>query len=209
MQPSCLFCLMESMRGLGYYGTQTANARNGWQAMLQIYPSLAKGYQAQILRLNERLSAYDGWLDIDSSSHSDDSEEGQIRRTISVSQLEKYASCGLQYYFYYALKLRSKEIAEFDRTRWLQASDRGTLLHDVFRRYLEEVTDQGTKPAIHNRGRLVEIVEKVIGETRRSIPAPNMHVFAKECEEIRRDVEIFFIAMNSAKRINHASLSWS
>jgi len=166
--------------------------KNGWQAMIQTYPALAAGYQAQVFRLDERLSAYDGWLEVDPSTISHNSDDVQRRDTISVSQLEKYASCGLQYFFYYVLKLRPKEIVEFDRSRWLQASERGTLLHDVFRRYLEDVTDKGTKHAMHDKGRLTEIVEMVIGENTLSIPAPNMHVFTKECEEIRRDVEIFY-----------------
>ncbi|GGD99887.1 PD-(D/E)XK nuclease family protein [Paenibacillus nasutitermitis] len=167
--------------------------KDGWQAMLQTYPALAAGYQAQTFRLDEKVSAYDGWLEIDPSTITNDLEEVQRRDTISVSQLEKYASCGLQYYFYYILKLRPKEIVELDRTRWLQASERGSLLHDVFRRYLEDVTDKGTKPAMHDRGRLIEIMETVIEENALSIPAPSMHVFAKECEEIRRDVEVFYL----------------
>ncbi|MGO4376309.1 PD-(D/E)XK nuclease family protein, partial [Paenibacillus sp. MCAF20] len=66
------------------------------------------------------------------------------------------------------------------------------MLHDVFRRYLEDVTDKGAKPVMHDKDRLIEIMETVIEENTLSIPAPNMHIFAKECEEIRRDVEIFY-----------------
>jgi ATP-dependent helicase/nuclease subunit B len=168
--------------------------KDGWQANLQTYPALAAGYQAQAFRRNEKLSAYDGWLEIvPSTTISNDLDEAQHRNIISVSQLENYASCGLQAYFYYVLKLRPKEIAEFDRSRWLQANERGTLLHDIFRRYLEDVTDMGTKPVMHDRGRLAEITETVIRENALSIPAPNSHVFAKECDEIRRDVEIFYL----------------
>lgn len=167
--------------------------KDGWQAMMETYPALAAGYQALTFRFGERLSAYDGWLEIDSSTSAHGLDDVQRRDTISVSQLEKYASCGLQYYFYYVLKFRPKEVSEFDRTRWLQASERGSLLHDIFRRYLEDVTDKGTKPAMHDKGRLIEVVEAVIRENALFIPAPNQHVFAKECEEIRRDVEIFYL----------------
>lgn len=170
-----------------------AKSKDGWQAMMETYPALAAGYQALAFRLDERLSAYDGWVKIDNSTGSYGFDYVQRSDAISVSQLEKYASCGMQYYFYYVLKLRPKEVSEFDRTRWLQASERGSLLHDIFRRYLEEVTDKGTKTAIHNKERLTEIMKVVIRENELSIPAPNMHVFAKECEEIRRDVEIFYL----------------
>ncbi|MBN2982346.1 PD-(D/E)XK nuclease family protein [Cohnella algarum] len=168
-------------------------SKDGWQVMMETYPALGAGYQALTFRLGERISAYDGWLEIDGSPSFHGLDDVQRSDTISVSQLEKYASCGLQYYFYYVLKLRPKEVSEFDRTRWLQASERGSLLHDVFRRYLEAVTDKGTKPAMHDKGRLREIVDAVIRENALLIPAPNQHVFAKECEEIRRDGEIFYL----------------
>ncbi len=168
-------------------------SKDGWQAMMENYPALAAGYRAQAYRLDEKLSTYDGWLEIDTSTSSHGLDDVQRSDVISVSQLEKYASCGLQYFFYYVLKLRPKEVPEFDRTRWLQASERGSLLHDIFRRYLEDVTDKGTKPALHDKGRLVGIVEAVIRENALSIPAPNQHVFNKECEEIRRDAEIFYL----------------
>lgn len=165
---------------------------NGQQVMHNLYPALLQGHRAQILRLEERVSAYDGWLDIDPIAYPEKSQEDSSVITISVSQLEKYSRCGLQYYFYNVLKLRPKEIAEFKRTRWLQASDRGTLLHDIFRRYLEDVTNQGTMLPVHDKSRLDNIVDAVIEENALSIPAPNSHVYSKECEEIRRDAEVFY-----------------
>lgn len=57
---------------------------------------------------------------------------------VSASRLELYAECPLRYFFQYELGLRAKETVEFDRTRWLQASDRGSLLHRVFALYLAE-----------------------------------------------------------------------
>lgn len=168
-------------------------SKDGWQTTLEVYPALARGYQAQTFRQDETLSAYDGWLKLDPSTSPPGLDDVQRSDTISVSQLEKYASCGLQYYFYYVLKLRPKEVSEFDRTRWLQAGERGSLLHDIFRRYLEDVTDKGTKPAMHARSRLLEIVEAVLQEYALFIPAPNQHVWVKECEEIRRDAVIFYL----------------
>lgn len=106
--------------------------KDGWQVMLQANQALAQGYKAQVLRQDEKLSEYDGWLNLDLSAEPSDSGEDRGRNYISVSQLEHYASCGLKYYFHYILKLRPKEAAEFDRTRWLLANERGSLLHDVF-----------------------------------------------------------------------------
>ncbi|SDT08804.1 PD-(D/E)XK nuclease superfamily protein [Paenibacillaceae bacterium GAS479] len=165
---------------------------NGQQVMHNLYPALIQGHHAQILRLQEGISAYDGWLDIDPMAYPEKLQEDSSGTTISVSQLEKYSRCGLQYYFYNVLKLRPKEIAKFERTRWLQASDRGTLLHDIFRRYMEDVTNQGTVSPVHDKSRLDNIVDTVIEETALTIPAPNCHVYSKECEEIRRDADVFY-----------------
>lgn len=164
---------------------------DGGHALAEAYPNLAQGHRASLHRHGEELSNYDGWLNIDVSTTSG-TEEVPGQRVISVSQLEKYAACGLQYYFYSILKLRPKEIPTFDRSRWLQADERGTLLHDVFRKYLEEVTESGTKPPQHDRSKLQMIIDQAIANAAQSIPAPSQHVFKKECEEIRRDADIFY-----------------
>lgn len=89
---------------------------DGGHALAEAYPNLAQGHRASLHRHGEELSNYDGWLNIDVSTTSG-TEEVPGQRVISVSQLEKYAACGLQYYFYSILKLRPKEIPTFDRSR--------------------------------------------------------------------------------------------
>lgn len=170
----------------------SGNRRDGRRILHQSYPALADGYRAQALRQEEALSEYDGWLDQDPTAESDALAAERSNRFISASQLELYATCGMKYYFSHVLKLRPKETAVFDRTRWLQPMEKGDLLHRIFRRYMELVTVGGTQPAIHDRTCLNEITESVIGEFNLLIPAPGPQVLAKECEEIRRDVEIFY-----------------
>lgn len=170
------------------YLRDSSGTRDGWKAVSHAYPALAQGYLAQVNRQDERLSVYDGWLSTNKAGS--DGILGQ--QAISVSQLEKYAACGLQYYFYSVLKLRPKEIPVFDRARWLQADERGTLLHHIYRLYLEEVTEFGTKPPQHDKRKLHRIVDQALDDAAKSIPAPSPHVQKKECEEIRRDAEVFY-----------------
>lgn len=165
--------------------------KDGQQTVLQYYATLTEGEQAKQFRSNEDLSVYDGWLQINPPSIPDKQVGDYSEYQVSVSQLEKYARCGMQYYFEYVLKLRPKNVAQYDPTRWLQASDKGTLMHDIFHKYLELVTDQGTQAPVHQREQLSEITEQVIADFASKIPYPNMHVFAKECAEIRRDIEVF------------------
>lgn len=174
------------------YLRDSSGTKDGWKAVSHAYPALVQGYLAQVNRQDERLSVYDGWL---STNKADPAGSDGIlaQQAISVSQLEKYAACGLQYYFYSVLKLRPKEIPVFDRARWLQADERGTLLHHIYREYLEEVTESGTKPPLHDRRKLQMIVDRLLEDAAQSIPAPSEHVLKKESEDIRRDAEVFYM----------------
>jgi len=163
--------------------------KDGWNAVLRAYPHFAEGHRAHTLRRSESLTAYDGWV-----RRTEAEEAGEERGVpvISASQLELYAGCGLKYFFSSVLKLRAKETAEFDRSRWLRPHERGDLLHRIYRRYLEQATEHGTRQAAHDRAVLNEVTEAAIGEAAAAIPAPSPHVYEKECEDIRRDVDIFY-----------------
>lgn len=174
------------------YLRDPSGTRDGWKAVSHAYPALAQGYLVRVNRQDERLSIYDGWLRMNIVEFP--STGGTLgQKAISVSQLEKYAACGLQYYFYSVLKLRPKDIPVFDRARWLQSDERGTLLHHIYREYLEEVTESGTKPSQHDRRKLQMIVDQALDDAAQSIPAPSEHVLKKESEDIRRDAEVFYM----------------
>ncbi|MHA6482861.1 PD-(D/E)XK nuclease family protein [Paenibacillus sp. strain BS8-2] len=186
-------------------------AAGHWR-LRESYPHLGSGWRAELKRDADALSAYDGWLlgggiaaQTGGASLSSDSGSIslEIERHVSVSRLEQFAGCGLRYYFAHVLKLRPKETTEYDRSRWLQPNTRGTLLHDVFRRYMEAVTGAGTKPAAHDRSMLNGLLETVIAEYAASIPAPSAHVLLKEEEELRRDADVFYYteSVNGARPI--------
>ncbi|WP_372661297.1 PD-(D/E)XK nuclease family protein [Cohnella sp.] len=112
---------------------------------------------------------------------------------LSVTQLERYAECPKKFFFSTVLKVREKETTDFDRTRWLDAAGRGSLLHRIFYLYLEQMSkDSDTSDIlIHNEKRLQEITDLTISEYETMVPPPSPHIFFKECETIRRDVAIF------------------
>lgn len=113
---------------------------------------------------------------------------------LSVTQLEKYAECPKRFFFSSVLKIREKETTEFDRTRWLDAAGRGSLLHRIFYLYLEEIVRKSVArdSLVHHEQRLQEIIEHTINEYAAIVPPPSPHIFAKECESIRRDVAVFY-----------------
>ncbi|QNK56451.1 PD-(D/E)XK nuclease family protein [Paenibacillus sp. PAMC21692] len=191
------------LNGIDAWAKLLANARgerlDGREAIRGSYPALAEGYRAVALRQADGLSAYDGWIGehnrvMEQGGRQGESLPGIVpkRDYISVSELEQYASCGLRYYFGYVLNLPPKETAELDRTRWLQANEKGSLLHETYRRYMEEATGSGARAAVHDRERLYRQLEQVLSAFATRIPAPSSHVFNKEAEELRRDADVFY-----------------
>lgn len=155
--------------------------RNGIQGLLTAYPSLKEGQQALRNRIDPMISAYDG---VFNPAHYD-----SVPGVTSVSKLEMFARCSLQYFFHEVLRVRPKELVEFDRSRWLDAAQRGTLLHAIFQQYWTETNEY---EGIHDRSRLERITERCLQNAKVNIPAPSEHVMSKECEHIRRDVSIFW-----------------
>jgi RecB family exonuclease len=162
--------------------------KEGREAVESAYPPLGAGRTAIDARAAESLSSYDGYI---GGVVQEESGEESSMRTISASQLEGYAECPMRYYFQYVLRLRPKEAIEFDRSRWLQADERGSLLHRIFFLYLKQAS--ASPPDLNHDRSLLEIVtNQVIEEYAERIPAPSRHVFDKECRDIRADVDVFY-----------------
>lgn len=160
----------------------------GKQAMEQSYPFAGQGASAKHHRSSATLTEYDGWV----AASLPVADEADIPRSISATQLERYASCGLKYYFSYVLGMWPKEETVYDRTRWLQPAERGNLLHRIFCDYLKQATKNGTEAPQHNKAALLAITEGLLSEYERLIPAPSTHIRQKEADDIRLDIEWFY-----------------
>jgi ATP-dependent helicase/nuclease subunit B len=157
--------------------------RDGIEAVLAEYANLSNGLHAAMSRQSDRFGAFDGIL----PAANEPAEYSP--RHYSASRLELYARCPLRYFYQELLKIRKQETAEFDRTRWLDALQRGSLLHGVFFEYMSNVAKAG---GIHNRLLLDEICERRLEAAERTIPAPSPHILAKERDSIRQDVNVFW-----------------
>lgn len=105
----------------------------------------------------------------------------------SASRLETYARCPLLFFYRDVLRMKPKETTTFDRTRWLDAMQRGSLLHGIFFEYMSDTASTGR----HDPARLRAVCERKLREAAERIPAPSPHIYAKECDGIRADCEIF------------------
>lgn len=165
--------------------------QDGLSSLRQSFPFAAKQEQAETRINEEALSEYEGILSTDVFAVR---YRNNPQMYLSVTQLERYAECPKRFFFSTVLKVRSKETTDFDRSSWLDAASRGSLLHEIFYLYLKEMTEGSVKEAMlkHNEHRLQEITGQIIFKYKAKVPPPSPHIFHKECESLRRDVAIFF-----------------
>jgi ATP-dependent helicase/nuclease subunit B len=169
--------------------------RDGDKALLRLYPNLADGARANAARQTGlSLSAYDGM--INTAGGEAIAAYNEARPHLSASRLELFARCPLQYFYQEVLGIRASQVSEFDRTQWLDAMQRGTLLHAIYDRYLQAASSVGLAEGMstpkHDRLLLARITDETLREYAELIPAPSTSVYNKECESIRQDTEIFY-----------------
>ncbi|MNO88421.1 ATP-dependent helicase/deoxyribonuclease subunit B [compost metagenome] len=167
-----------------------ASSRRDRQAVIEsVYPALHHGRMALEARSCAQVTEYDGYVaGAEWSAYWRDQSE----RMFSASQLEKYAECPMRYFFQYVLGTCVKDQVSFDRTSWLKTNERGSLLHEVYRRYMTEVCASHVIPITHDHTLLLRIMEETILVFAERIPAPSPHVFEKERQAMLRDVEVFY-----------------
>jgi ATP-dependent helicase/nuclease subunit B len=164
------------------------------EPVYQAYPSLRAGANAAGARIGAELTPFDGVVETDlhPAAIPGDADSGAA---FSASRLELYGRCPMSFFFQEVLGVRVKERAEYDRSRWLDALQRGSLLHDIFNRYLlgmKERRFMEGSHAPHDVHLLHRITEEVIGQYAEEVPAPSEHIFRKEAESIRKDAAIFY-----------------
>jgi ATP-dependent helicase/nuclease subunit B len=163
--------------------TSRNTIRDGFRSVLIAYPHLNDGLTATNARKETNASIYDGVLRADLRA------EGFMPTSFSASKLESYAKCPLQFFYAEVLGVRKKDSVIYDRTRWLDPKQRGSLLHLIYFTYMSETMSASGN---HNRSRLTSITERILRETLHTIPTPSVHVYEKDCESIRADTEVFY-----------------
>lgn len=153
------------------------------------FPALEAGEAADAARRGPALTAWDGMVDAGGKPVLEPD------KPLSVTRLEQYGACGLKFFYRTVLGIKPKEIAAFDRTRWLDPLQRGSLLHDIYCRYYQEMQRRygPGMPLVHDKSLLDALTEQAIRQWTEAVPAPSPAVHRRECRQIRRDVDVFFL----------------
>ncbi|MBN1274227.1 MAG: PD-(D/E)XK nuclease family protein [Candidatus Aminicenantes bacterium] len=118
---------------------------------------------------------------------------------MSASRFEALGNCPHQYFLRYVLGIEAPEVLEYDPARWLDALQRGTLIHEALYLFMSKLKEreESADPDRH-RALIQEIGEQCIAVASENIPPPSEAVFDKEKAELKEVFDIFLTA--EAKR---------
>ena len=153
------------------------------------YPHLGRGYTLARERSSDRFTVFDGWLESPGRELDMTAPEGPA---VSASRLETLGACPLRYFFRYVLDLEPPDELLIDANVWLDPLARGSLLHEVFERFLSELVERGAVPdARRDEAQLLEVLQNLIDRYRAEIPPPSEAVFRREVSQLGRTARIF------------------
>ncbi|MCZ8514988.1 PD-(D/E)XK nuclease family protein [Paenibacillus filicis] len=153
--------------------TDGSRIKAGQAGVYSYYSSLMDGKKAEQSRLALECSAYDGIVDTDTYPMPLPGDTHPAS-AFSAGKLELYGRCPLQFFYQEILGVRVQEAAVYDRTKWLDAMQRGSLLHEIFNRYLmslKEACLDGSESLHHDQFLLNDIMEREIGRFAEEVPA--------------------------------------
>lgn len=114
---------------------------------------------------------------------------------LSASTLETAGRCPRAFFFRKALQLRPPDEVDVDPDCWLDAAQFGQLLHEVFRRFMTELTQAGRRPLFErDHLRLAAILQDCVAHRRSEVPPANENAFRTQYWRLIRSSKLFLQA---------------
>lgn len=157
------------------------------QSVTDCYPGIKAGLEAEAMRRSNLFTEYDGKVQVDPAQV--DPRQNH-NKSLSASAIEKLASCPYAYFLQNVLYVKPPEEQSFDRWAWLDAMERGTLLHAIYAGYLRTVCSGPGSPR-EDRNALFKIAEDEIAKKKSESPPPSEVVFQSEKNALLRELETF------------------
>lgn len=152
------------------------------------FPWLEEGWKALDARSSDSFTEYDGKL----VPNPDDRDPRITRQPLSCSRLESLARCPLQFFFEHVLRVEPLDEGYPDPWVWLDAMQRGELLHAVFERFMRELRDRGEKPCfLKQEARIVELAQQELDAREELLQPPSEAVQRAVTQEIFDSCRIF------------------
>ncbi len=153
------------------------------------FPHLGRGMAARRARGSDLFTAYDGWVPEAGADHDPSKPDGPV---LSASRLETLGRCPMEYFFAYILGIEPPEEYLPDPSRWLEPTEKGSLLHTVFQRFHQHLLEENRRPVFPRDWDILrEILAEEMRAWERRKPPPNREVYEREVEDLRRSARIF------------------
>jgi len=163
---------------------------DGLEAVLEGFPDLARGHEAGELRASSRLTEYEGIVRVDPREVD---PRLNPKSSISPTRLETLADCPRRFFLRYLLGIEPPEALEYDPALWLDALQRGSLVHEVLCVFMTEVVRRGEKPDRKRHFALAqEMAERVLARWKDEVPPPSERVYERERRDLFDALEVFF-----------------
>lgn len=173
---------------------------DGPRSVAANFPGLAAGLTGIAARAGAKLTAYDGLVDIGPLRDEIDPVAG-TKAVMSATRLEFLAKCPFAYFLRHVLQVLPPEEVSYDRTRWLDPLQRGSLIHEILCDFMTEVAAKGEEV---RTARHASLMDRIAGErlaaTRRTVPPPSDGIFESERRDILDTLRIFLAAEETRER---------
>jgi ATP-dependent helicase/nuclease subunit B len=167
--------------------TAEGGLRSGVAVVRAAHPGLDRGLVAAAEKARDEATSFHG--KIRPRPELNPRRPGAV---LSPSRLEALGACPRRYFIRYVLGVRAVRDPEWDPERWLDALDRGTLLHAVYERTLDGARRDGIDPDDDAfEGLALRLLREEIERTLLRRPAPNDAVRAAGTAELEADVRAF------------------
>ena len=175
------------------FPTDVSDSEDGQTArdrLKEVFPWLLEGEAARLARRSDRYTRHDGLLP--------DGSYPALRlldhagRPLSASRIEMLAEAPYLYFLKYVLGVRPLEEPAIDDEPWLNHLRKGTLLHEIYERFMRSL--EGAAPSPEHDDRMDEIVENVLEEECEAFAPPSSVVKASARRILRQNAAIFLQA---------------
>ncbi len=156
--------------------------------VLNAFPSLAQGLEAENARASDAFTVYDG-LVTKAGALLDPRTSG---RPVSPTKLENAAACPFRFFLESGLRLDAIEEDKRDADAWLDPATRGSLLHALYADMMRELRRLGqTADPRRDLKWLHARADERLAILKEDMPPPTPEIFEHERQAIHRDLELF------------------
>ena len=190
-------------------GCEPLDAREVWFASLvdgpllldgeaqvrEAFVSLDHGLRAAAEREGADLTGHHGLIAAAAGAF----DPRKAARPLSASSLELLAKCPLAWFYSYGLGVKPPDDPEYDPEQWLDAMERGRLLHELFERFARSYAKrQGDIAEAAAEKAMAQLADEILGEWRETVPPPSEAVYESDAAEIRQSARAFLQAEREA-----------